>query len=72
LSAAALGGSGVGHCAFTTEQSVGSIAALDALLKANNAKKIAAAKRVGYQVGGINRDRLYEPPALKNPAATVS
>ena len=71
LSAAALGGSGVGHCAFTTEQSVGSIAALEALLKANNAKKIAAAKRVGYQVGGINKDRLYEPPALKNPAATV-
>ena len=72
LSAAALGGSGVGHCAFTTEQSVGSIAALQALLKANNAKKVAAAKRVGYQVGGINKDRLYEPPALKNPAATVN
>ena len=71
LSAAALGGSGVGHCAFTTDQSVGSIAALEALLKASSAKQIAAAKRVGYQVGGINKDRLYQPPALKNPAATV-
>ena len=72
LSAAALGGSGVGHCAFTTDQSVGSISALMALIKAQTAKSVAAAKRAGYKVAGINKDRLYEPPALKNPAATVS
>jgi hypothetical protein len=72
LSAAALGGSGVGHCAFTTDQSVGSIAALMALVKADTAKKVAAAKRVGYRPTGINKDRFYEPPALKNPAATVN
>ena len=66
LSAAALGGSGVGHCAFTTDQSVGSVSALMALVKANTAKKVAAAKRVGYKVAGINKDRFYEPPALKN------
>ena len=72
LSAAALGGSGVGHCAFTTDQSVGSVSALMALVKANTAKKVAAAKRVGYKVAGINKDRFYEPPALKNPAATVN
>jgi len=72
LSAAALGGSGVGHCAFTTAQSVGSIAALMDLIGADSAKQVAAAKRTGYKVGGINKDRLYEPPALKNPAATVN
>lgn len=72
LSAAALGGSGVGHCAFTTAQSVGSIAALMDLIEADSAKQVAAAKRTGYKVGGINKDRFYEPPALKNPAATVN
>ena len=71
LSALKLGGSGVGHCAFTTDQTVAAVKVLAALADAKSAKKVAAAKRLGYKVPGINKDRQYEPPALKNPAATV-
>jgi pimeloyl-ACP methyl ester carboxylesterase len=71
LSAVKLGGSGVGHCAFTTDQTVAAVKVLAALADAKSAKKVAAAKRLGYKVPGINKDRQYEPPALKNPAATV-
>ena len=71
LSALKLGGSGVGHCAFTTDQTVAAVKVLAALANAKSAKQVAAAKRLGYKVPGINKDRQYEPPALKNPAATV-
>ncbi|MCH9850755.1 MAG: hypothetical protein K0U51_04290 [Actinomycetia bacterium] len=71
LSALKLGGSGVGHCAFTTDQTVAAVKVLAALADAKSAKKVAAAKRLGYKVPGINRARQYEPPALKTPAAPV-
>lgn len=71
LSALATGGSGVGHCSFTADQIGGAVAALDGLVDAKSAKAIRAAKRTGYQARGVNRDRLFAPPALKQPLATA-
>jgi hypothetical protein len=42
-----------------------------ALAKADSAKQVTAATRIGYKVPGINKDRQYQPTAVKNPAATV-
>jgi len=71
LSALKLGGSGVGSCPFTTDQTVAAVKALAALAKADSAKEVSAAKRLGYKVPGINRDRQYRPLPPKDPAATV-
>jgi pimeloyl-ACP methyl ester carboxylesterase len=72
LSAQATGGSGVGHCTFTTNQKVGAIRTLDRLVDAKTPKQIAAAKRVGYRLGDVIRDRLFEPPLLKRPLETAN
>jgi len=71
LSAAALGGSGVGHCTFTPAQDVSTVSALNALVKAKTAKAVAAAKKIGYSIAGVNRDRMYAPDPLKRPLATA-
>ena len=71
LSALKLGGSGVGSCPFTTDQTVAAVKAMEALAKADSAKGVTAAKRLGYKVPGINRDRQYRPLPPKDPAATV-
>lgn len=72
LSAAATGGSGVGHCAFTAAQHVGGVKALQALIKAKTAKAVAAAKRSVYRAPGVNRDRFFAPDPLKYPLATAN
>ncbi|HEV8024566.1 MAG TPA: hypothetical protein VGP37_06750, partial [Candidatus Nanopelagicales bacterium] len=72
LSALATGGSGVGHCSFTTDQLVGAVGALSGLIDADTKKQVAAAKRIGYRVPGVNRDRLFAPPLLKQPLATAN
>ncbi len=72
LSLAATGGSGVGHCAFTADQHVGGVKALQALIKAKTAKAVAAAKRLPYRAPGVNRDRFFAPEPLKFPLATAN
>lgn len=72
LSAQATGGSGVGHCVFTTQQKVGAVNTLNRLVNAKTPKQIEAAKRVGYRLGGVIRDRLFEPPLLKRPLQTAN
>ena len=72
LSAAALGGTGVGHCVFTPDQDVQTVAALRSLIRAKTASAVAAAKRIGYRVAGVNRDRQYAPAPLKQPLKTVA
>ena len=69
LSIAALGGSGVGHCVFTGEQLIGSVATLDRMVKAKTAKAIKVANRAFWQVPGINGDGGYTPDPLKRPNA---
>lgn len=69
LSLAALGGSGVGHCVFTGEQVIGSVATLDRMVKAKTAKAIKAANRGFWQVPGVNGDGGYTPDPLKRPNA---
>lgn len=71
LSAVKLGGSGVGSCPFTTDQTVAAVKVLAALAKADSAKEVTAAKRLGYKVPGINKDRQYRPLPPKDPAATI-
>jgi hypothetical protein len=72
LSLAATGGSGVGHCAFTPDQHVGGVKALQALIKAKTARAVAAAKRMPYRAPGVNRDRFFAPEPLKFPLATAN
>ncbi|HEY7821464.1 MAG TPA: hypothetical protein VIG24_01450, partial [Acidimicrobiia bacterium] len=72
LSALATGGSGVGHCIFTPEQKVGAVKVLDRLVSAKTPKQVSAAKRVGYRLTDVNRDRLFAPPLLKRPLATAN
>lgn len=72
LSAAATGGSGVGHCTFTADQHVGAIKTLQALIKTSSRQGIAAAKRIGYRVAGVSRDREFAPEPLKYPLATAN
>jgi hypothetical protein len=67
LSVAALGNSGVGHCVYTSDQLLGAVRGLNAMVNAKSAKKIVAAKRIVYAVPGVNTDRLYEPDPLKKP-----
>ena len=72
LSAAATGGSGIGHCTFTPAQKVGAVKVLDRLVSAKTPKQVTAAKRVGYRLTDVNRDRLFAPPLLKRPLATAN
>lgn len=67
LSIAALGGSGVGHCVYTTDQLLGAVRGLNAMVNAKSGPKVVAAKRIVYAVPGVNTDRLYEPDPLKKP-----
>jgi len=67
LSVAALGNSGVGHCVYTTDQLLGAVRGLNAMVNANSAKKVTAAKRLVYAVPGVNNDRMFLPDALKKP-----
>ena len=69
LSIAALGNSGVGHCVYTTEQTLSAVRALNAMVNAKTAKQVIAAKRLVFATPGVNNDRLYEPAELKNPLA---
>ena len=69
LSLAALGGSGVGHCVFTGEQVIGSVATLDRMVKAKTAKAVRATNRAFWQVPGINGDGGFVPDPLKRPNA---
>jgi len=70
LSVAALGGSGVGHCTLTSKQILRSIKSLDAMVSAKTAKEVAAAKRLVFSTQGVNKDRLFQPDALKKPSKT--
>ena len=72
LSAAATGGSGVGHCTFTTEQLAAGVISLRALIRAKTPKAVAAAKRVPYRAPGVNTDRFFAPEPLKEPLATAA
>lgn len=67
LSTAALGRSGVGHCVYTTDQLLGAVRGLNAMVNAKSGPKVVAAKRIVYAVPGVNTDRLYEPDPLKKP-----
>jgi len=67
LSVAALGNSGVGHCAYTPEQLLGAVRGLNAMVNAKTAKKVTSAKRIVYAVPGVNNDRMYIPDPLKKP-----
>ena len=67
LSIAALGNSGVGHCAYTPEQLLGAVRGLNAMVNAKTAKKVTSAKRIVYAVPGVNNDRMYMPDPLKKP-----
>jgi hypothetical protein len=69
LSIAALGGSGVGHCVFTDEQFIGSVATLDRMVKAKTAKGVKATNRAFWRVPGVNGDGGYTPDPLKRPNA---
>jgi hypothetical protein len=69
LSIAALGGSGVGHCVFTGEQVIGSVATLDRMVKAKSAKAIKLTNRAFWRVPGVNSDGGYTPDPLKRPNA---
>ena len=72
LSAAALGGSGVGHCTYTNDQMVGAVKTLAAVVKAKTATALNAAKKIGYKAAGVNRDRDYLPEPLKRPLLTAA
>jgi len=67
LSIAALGNSGVGHCVYTTEQLLGAVRGLNAMVNAKSAKQVTAAKRIVFAVPGVNKDRIYLPDPLKKP-----
>ena len=67
LSIAALGNSGVGHCTYTTDQLLGAVRGLNAMVNAKTAKKVTSAKRIVYAVPGVNNDRMYLPDPLKKP-----
>jgi len=67
LSIAALGNSGVGHCEYTTEQLLGAVRGLNAMVNAKSAKQVTAAKRIVFAVPGVNKDRLFLPDPLKKP-----
>ena len=67
LSVAALGNSGVGHCTYTTDQLLGAVRGLNAMVNAKTAKKVTSAKRIVYAVPGVNNDRMYIPDPLKKP-----
>ncbi|MDA9016889.1 hypothetical protein N9J11_00965 [Actinomycetota bacterium] len=70
LSVAALGNSGVGHCIYTPEQTLKAVVALNKMVNAKSAKKVVAAKRFLYSTPGVNKDRLFQPAALKQPSKT--
>jgi len=70
LSVAALGNSGVGHCIYTPEQTLKAVVALNKMVNAKSAKKVVAAKRFLYSTPGVNKDRLFQPAALKQPTKT--
>ena len=70
LSVAALGNSGVGHCVYTPEQTLKAVVALNKMVNAKSAKKVVAAKRFLYSTPGVNKDRLFQPAALKQPTKT--
>ena len=67
LSIAALGNSGVGHCVYTTDQLLGAVRGLNAMVNAKTAKKVTSAKRIVYAVPGVNNDRMYMGDPLKKP-----
>ena len=71
LSVAALGNSGVGHCIYTPEQTLKAVVALNKMVNAKTAKKVLAAKRFLYSTPGVNKDRLFQPDALKQPTKTT-
>jgi len=71
LSIIAAGGSGVGHCTFTSTQHSNGVKALMAMIDAKTPKAIAAAKRTVYRTPGVSRDRLFAPPPLKYPLLTA-
>lgn len=70
LSVAALGNSGVGHCIYTPEQTLKAVVALNKMVNAKSAKQVVAAKRFLYSTPGVNKDRLFQPAALKQPSKT--
>ena len=67
LSIAALGNSGVGHCVYTTDQLLGAVRGLNAMVNAKTAKKVTSAKRIVFAVPGVNNDRMYMGDPLKKP-----
>lgn len=57
--------SGVGHCAFTTDQLLGSVAALSKMTVAKNASQVKAANKLVYAKPGVNNDGMFRPDPLK-------
>ena len=41
------------------------------MVNAKTAKKVLAAKRFLYSTPGVNKDRLFQPDALKQPTKTT-
>lgn len=66
-SVAALGGSGVGHCAFTGPQILGAVSTWSKVTNATTAKKMSTAVRSFWAVPGVNSDGQWQPDALKRP-----
>lgn len=66
-SVAALGGSGVGHCAFTGPQILGAVSTWSKITNAATPKKVSAAVRSFWAVPGVNADGFWQPDALKRP-----
>lgn len=57
--------SGVGHCNFTTDQLLGSVAALNRLVSAKTASQVKAANKLVYAKPGVNNDGMFRPDPLK-------
>lgn len=67
LSAAALGGSGVGHCTFTGPQVLGAVSTWSKVTNASTPAKMRTAVRSYWSVPGVNTDGQWQPDALKRP-----
>jgi hypothetical protein len=66
-SVAALGGSGVGHCAFTGDQILGAVSTWGKVTNASSQNKMKSATRAFWQVPGVNADGAWVPDPLKRP-----
>jgi len=66
-SVVAMGGSGVGHCAFTPRQLEGAVLSWLSIVRAKSASDIKKINRQMWQVVGVNGDGSFQPDPLKRP-----